>query len=88
MWSKLKFGPHEILKEGNFSYLQDNCAPDHVECSKEHIFVIILPVKQIIRHSNQGHWYQGKGEVLQKAKVKSLALTVVVSDIIWTKKQV
>lgn len=76
------------LKARKLSYLQDNCAPDHVENSKDYIFVIILPVKQIIRHSNQGHWYQGKGEVLQKAKVKRLALAVVVSDIIWKKTQV
>lgn len=64
-------------------YLQDNSAPDQVEDSKDYIFVIVLPVKQIVRHPNEGHRHQRKGEVLQEAKVESLALTIVVSDVVW-----
>lgn len=65
------------------SYLQDDGAPDDVETSKDYIFVIILPVKQVVRHSKQSHRNQGKGEVLQEAKVERLALAVVPSDVIW-----
>lgn len=74
---------HTVCEWKQPPYLQDNCAPDHVEPSKDDVFVVVLPVKQIVRHSDEGHGHQSKGEVLQEAKVEGLALTIIVSDVIW-----
>lgn len=65
-----------------WSYLQDYSAPHQVEHSKDDIFVVILPVKQVVRHSDESHGYKGKGKVFQEAKIEGLTFTIVMSDCI------
>lgn len=71
----------------NFSYLQDKSAPHQVECSEDNIFVVVFPVKQVVRNSNKSHGHQCKSEVLQEAKVEGLTLSKVVPDVIWGKQR-
>lgn len=72
-----------MCRHNHCAYLQDNSAPDQVKHSKDDIFVVVLPVKQVVGNSDESHRQQGKRKVLQEAKVEGLTLTIVVSDVIW-----
>lgn len=67
-------------------HFQEYCRPNQVEDSKQHILVIVLPVKEVVRDTNEGHGYQGKREILQKSKVECQTLTKVMSDVIYIMK--
>ena len=69
------------------SYLQDDRAPHQVEACEQDVFVVALPVEQVVRNAHQGHGHQGEGEVLQEAKVQGQALAIVVPDLIWAREQ-
>lgn len=65
------------------AHLQDDGAPHQVEDSKHDVFVIVLPVKRVVRDANDSHGYQGKRKVLQEAKVQGLTFAKVVANGIW-----
>lgn len=65
------------------THLQDDGAPHQVEDCKHDVFVIVLPVKGVVRDANHSHRYQGKRKVLQEAKVEGLTFAEVVADSIW-----
>lgn len=73
-------------------YVQEDSGPYQVEDGKQNIFIIVLPVKEVVGNADQGHWHQGKCEVLQKTKVECQTFTKVMPDIIYiikhTKEQI
>ena len=69
------------------SYLQDDRTPDQVEACEQDVFVVALPVKQVVRYADQSHGHQGEGEILQEAKVQGQALAIVVPDFIWAQEE-
>lgn len=64
------------------THLQDDGAPHQVEHSKHDVFVVVLPVKHVVRDANDSHGHKGKRKVLQEAKVEGLAFPKVVANSI------
>lgn len=64
-------------------HFQEYCRPNQVEDSKQHILVIVLPVKEVVRDTDEGHGHQGKCEIFQKSKVERQTLTKVMSYVIY-----
>lgn len=70
------------LCTASLPHLQEDGGPYQIEDGKQNIFIIVLPVKEVVGDADQSHWHQGKCEVLKKAKVERQAFAEVMPDSI------
>lgn len=66
--------------------LQEYSGPYQVKDSKQDVFIIVLPIKEVIGDADQRHWKQGQREILEKTKVECQTFTKVMPDIIYIMK--